>query len=71
MDQELEEGHLRKAERDIAEAWRRIDEQRNRIAKMAAEGHDTATGEELLATMIETAEAMEQHRQTILRELSR
>src|SRR5262245_2759336 len=69
MDQELERRHLRKAEVDIAEAWRRIDQQRSRVARLAADGHDTATGEALLATMIESAEAMEEHRQTILREL--
>jgi hypothetical protein len=69
MDHELERRHLRKAEHDIAQAWRRIEAQRERVAQLAADGHDTATGEALLATMIESAEAMEQHRQTILREL--
>ena len=69
MDRDQERRHLRKAEHDIAEAWRRIDEQRDRIAKMAADGHGTETGEALLQTMMESVRAMEGHRRTILREL--
>jgi multidrug resistance efflux pump len=69
MDPDYERRQLRKAEKDIAEAWHRIEEQRRRIAQLASDGHDTTTGESLLATMIESAHAMEAHRQIILREL--
>jgi NAD(P)-dependent dehydrogenase (short-subunit alcohol dehydrogenase family) len=68
MDDEQKRRHLRKADEDIAAAWRRIDEQRDRIAKMATDGHKTETGEALLQTMMDSVHAMEDHRRTILRE---
>jgi hypothetical protein len=69
MDRDQEQRHLHKADGDIAAAWRRVEEQRDRVARLAADGHDTTAGQALLETMIESVRAMEAHRQTILREL--
>jgi hypothetical protein len=71
MDRAIEQEHLRKADTDIAEARQRIERQHALVAHMAGNGHDTAMAKELLQTMRETLVAMEEHRDQIIKELSR
>jgi hypothetical protein len=71
MDRAIEQEHLRKADADIAEARQRIERQHVLVARMAGNGHDTAMAKELLQTMRETLVAMEEHRDQIIKELSR
>jgi len=60
---------LVKAEREIAAAHKRIALQKQLIAQLTADGHDSMTAETLLATMLQTVEAMESHRASILKAL--
>jgi hypothetical protein len=71
MDHAQEQEHLRKADADIAGARERIERQRTLIARMEENGHNVTTAKALLQTMRETLAVMEEHRQTILDELSR
>jgi hypothetical protein len=70
MDRQAEEEHLRKANADIAKAHDCVERQRLLVARLQDHGHDTTTAIAVLQTMRETLHAMEQHRQTILKELS-
>jgi hypothetical protein len=69
MDEEKAHSHLERAERDVADAHRRIARQRELIRALQASGHDTATAEAVLQSLTVTAEAMENHRRIILEEL--
>jgi uncharacterized alpha-E superfamily protein len=62
--------HLRQANWHIAEAERRIEKQRAVIERLAADGHDTASANELLNTMLRSLETMRRHRRTIESELT-
>jgi hypothetical protein len=71
MDRAVEEQHLRRAEADIVAARERIERQGALVARLQDHGHDTATARAFLETMHDTLVAMEEHRQTILKELAR
>jgi len=71
MDAEQEQAHLARAEAEIADAHARIDHQRTIIAHLEALGQSTVTAKSVLQTMLESLEAMEDHRALIKRELER
>jgi hypothetical protein len=62
--------HLLQANRHIAEAEGRIEKQRAVIERLEANGHDTASANELLNTMLRSLETMRRHRRTIESELT-
>jgi hypothetical protein len=61
---------LAQADRHIAEGEARLARQADLIARMVADGRDTALPEELLDTMERTLAAMRAHRELILREIA-
>jgi hypothetical protein len=71
MDRALELRHLHKAEEDISKARERIDRQRELIARLHEDGHDLTTANTLLQTMCDTLTVMKEHRELIMKELSR
>jgi hypothetical protein len=60
-----EHDHLAQAIRHIAWAEEMVTEQRELIARMAEDGHDTTLAEELLQTMQTTLARMYEHRAMI------
>jgi hypothetical protein len=60
-----EHDHLAQAIRHIARAEEMVTEQRDLIARMAEDGHDTRLAEELLQTMQTTLARMYEHRTMI------
>jgi hypothetical protein len=60
-----EHDHLAQAVRHIARAEEMVTEQRDLIARMAEDGHDTKLAEELLHTMQTTLARMYEHRTMI------
>jgi hypothetical protein len=54
MDRAMIEEHLRQAEEHIALGEQHIARQREILAELQRDGHDTAQAEELLATFEET-----------------
>jgi hypothetical protein len=68
---EEEQAHLSKAEQDIVGGERRITEQIARIAKLRADGHDTAVHEAVLTTLQATLVEWYGHRDLILRTIKR
>jgi hypothetical protein len=70
MDQRSELSHLRKAEKDIADARARIKRQEQLVAHLEKDGHGTDTARSLLQTMRDTLSVMEEHRRLILDQLT-
>ena len=68
--QAMERRHLAEADQHIEEAEVRIARQKALIAELATDGHDTREAEKLLGIFITTLNTMQEHRGTILRELS-
>lgn len=66
-DLATERAHLAQAERDISEGEERIFRQEELVARLQAEGRDTAEAETLLRTFRETLQVWKQHRDQILR----
>jgi hypothetical protein len=60
---------LAQAERHVAEGKEHIDRQMVIIAELERDGHDTATAKEFLATLKQTQQLHESHRQHVLSEL--
>jgi len=58
----LAEKHLALAERHVREAQVRISNQRERIVRLATDGHETGLAMALLETMLVTFEHMVRHR---------
>jgi hypothetical protein len=65
---ELQE-ELADSNRHLVEGHARIARQRELISHLSADGHDVTDAENLLRTMVEGLEAMQVHRQQIVREL--
>ena len=57
------------AQRHVEEGRQRIAEQRGRIAKLRADGHDVTLGQELLAQMLDILAGMKRHRDAIAAEM--
>jgi Fe2+ or Zn2+ uptake regulation protein len=55
------EDHLTQAQRHVREGEQRVADQRQRIAQLAADGHDTTDAEALLATLEQTLALMRDH----------
>ncbi len=53
--------HLTQAQRHVREGEQRVADQRQRIAQLAADGHDTTDAEALLATLEQTLALMRDH----------
>jgi len=66
MDREREFAHLQKAEQDIANAYRRVADQRQLIADLRAGGHPTDIAQKLLDSMLVGLRAKHGHRNVIL-----
>jgi hypothetical protein len=62
---------LNETDRLAARCMARLDEQRTRVARLRADGHDAESSESLLANLSQTLEVIEGHRQTILDQLDR
>lgn len=62
---------LDKADRDIAAANQRIQDQVRRVVELARDGHDTVQAETLVTVFKETLQAMVEHRQLILEQIER
>jgi hypothetical protein len=58
--------HLAEANKHVAEAAARIDQQRRLIEQLRADGHDTESAERLLASFVGVLSAMEGHRDLML-----
>jgi hypothetical protein len=71
MDRATELTHLRNAEDGIVRAQDRIDRQYELIARLRNHGHDATTANALLQTMRETLAVMHEHREHIMKALSR
>ena len=56
---------LARAEAHVDTATRRVEEQRERIARLASDGHDTREAEALLQTMANLLDEMKRYRQMI------
>lgn len=66
MNLEDEETALRKADDDLAQGQRRIQEQEKLLEKLERDGHDISEAHTLLAVMREAQKAMQGHRAQIL-----
>ena len=66
----MHEQHLLLADQHIMDAEARVTRQRLLIGKLAADGHDTAKAEALLATLLKALNGMWAHRATILAEIA-
>jgi hypothetical protein len=64
------ERHLPQADRHITEGEARVARQRALVGELAADGHDAAMAEGLLATMLASLARMREHRATILAEVA-
>lgn len=70
MDRKLEQQHLQEAERHVAEGREHINKQRQIIAELERDGHDTSTARELLETLEQSQRMHEEHRAHIKAELA-
>jgi len=61
----MEQEHLAQSIRHIARAEEMVCKQRDLIARLAGDGHDTGMAENLLATMLTTLDRMRDHRRLI------
>jgi len=52
---------LQQARRHVMDGERRVDEQRNRVAELARDGHNTEAAMRLLRTLERTLEIMREH----------
>jgi hypothetical protein len=69
MDQQLARNHLAQAEQHISLGKQHIARQESIIAELERDGHDVTVAKGLLATLLKTQAAHEEHRRTILAEL--
>ena len=69
MDEQMARDHLAQAEQHISLGREHIAKQKSIIAELERDGHDVALANRLLATLLETQAAHEEHRRTILGEL--
>lgn len=65
----MELRHLEQAERHIAEGYRHIFEQEDRVADLAGKGHDTTEARKLLDNFYASQALHIAHRDMIRREL--
>lgn len=70
-DIEMEEAHLAKAERDVADGARRVVRQAEVVGRLRAAGQDAAAAEALLRTFRGTLAAWTEHRDEIRRTIAR
>jgi hypothetical protein len=61
---------LAQADRHIAEGEARLARQADLVARLMADGHDTALAEMVLETMESTLASFRNHREPILREIA-
>jgi hypothetical protein len=52
---------LERARRHVTDGERRVSEQRERVAELARDGHDTESAMRLLTTLERTLEIMREH----------
>jgi hypothetical protein len=64
------ESELERATQHVAAAERIVAQQRERIAKLEAGGHATASHQELLELFVRTLAAFKDHRRLLLSELA-
>jgi hypothetical protein len=67
LDRQTEELRLARADRHITVAERHITEQRLRVDRLRADGHDTRTAEEMLREFEANLKTLREHRQIIVR----
>lgn len=65
-----EQADLEKAERDIRDGERRVAQQRQLIAALRRDGHNTAEAEQLLWSLQQSLTAWSEHRELIRRLLA-
>ena len=53
--------HLAQAERLAVQGWSLVEQQRERVAKLEQDGHDTMRAKKTLATFEQTQQLHEQH----------
>jgi Spy/CpxP family protein refolding chaperone len=70
MDREMIVEHLALAEQHVKEGEAIIERQRDLIARLTADGHDTAKANALLAQFIDTLRAQNEDRDRLQRELA-
>lgn len=70
-DQQVNAEELALAEQHVADGERRVAEQRERIERLAANGHDTAVAVSLLQVFEETLDLMYQDRQRLRDKVAR
>ena len=65
-----ERGDLEKADRDIIEGTQRLDQQRDLIARLAGQGHETGQARALLENFQQMLEMWRDHRVLILKRIA-
>lgn len=65
-----ERGDLEKADRDIVEGTQRLDQQRDLIARLAGQGHETDQARALLDNFQEMLEMWQDHRALIVQRIA-
>jgi len=70
MDATRELRHLVLSTNHIVEAERRIARQRDRVAELERDGHDTSEARDLLETMLKSLELMRSNQDHIVDELA-
>lgn len=65
-----ERGDLEKADRDIVEGTERLDQQRDLIARLAGQGHETVQARALLENYQQMLEMWRDHRVLILERIA-
>ena len=63
-----EDDDLREADRRVAEAQRHVEEQRERVKRLRADGADTADAEQMLAAFEVNLNIFEENRQLVAEE---
>jgi hypothetical protein len=63
-----EDEDLREADRSVAEAQRHVDEQRERVARLRANGADTTDAEQMLAAFEVNLNIFKENRQLVAEE---
>ena len=71
MDRTSELEHLRMADANIAAARDRIERQISIVTRLTEGGHEVTTAQAILQTMMNTLNAMEEHRRAIEKEIAR
>jgi len=66
-----EDDDLREADHRVAEAQRHLDEQRERVTRLRADGADTADAEQMLAAFEVNLNIFEENRQLVAEERRR